>query len=156
MLSDHARKQKARQDTHDLTGSEKGGSDEDNDNQKQSARTSPTLRSNKKVEDRTQSPAEHRAVLTETEGQLVRAERQVRAISKTKVADTFLEGQVCTWTKETLWKMCKFIMNYQTMHKVMHKASKHFKVPAPEQEHWVSSYAHIVRDELNQKRNVCS
>jgi hypothetical protein len=76
----------------------------------------------------------------------------VRAISgRTRVADTFLEGQVRTWTKETLWKMCKFITNDQAMHKVMHKASKHFKVPALEQEHWMPSYAHIVRHGLNQK-----
>jgi hypothetical protein len=90
-------------------------------------------------------------VLIKTEGQLERAERQVHAISKTRVADMFLEGQVRTWTKETLWKMCKFITN-QTMHKVMHKASKHFKVPASEQEHWK---AHIVRDGLKQKQNAC-
>jgi hypothetical protein len=87
------------------------------------------------VGDGTQSPAKLRAVLIKTEGQLERAGRQVHTISKTRVADTFLEGQVRTWTKETLWKMCKFITNDQTMHKVMHKASKHFKVPASEQEH---------------------
>ncbi len=158
-MSDHARNQKGRQDTDDSTKSEKGESDEDKDNRKQSARTSPTIESNRQqnqVEDTAQSPAELRAVLIETEGQLVRAERQVRAISKTRVADTFLEGQVRTWTKETLWKMCKFITNDQTMHKVMHKASKHFKVPALEKEHWMSSYTHIVRDGLNQKRNACS
>jgi hypothetical protein len=33
-MSDHARKQKARQDTNDLTGSEKGESDKDNNNRK--------------------------------------------------------------------------------------------------------------------------
>jgi hypothetical protein len=38
----------------------------------------------------------------------------------------------------------------------MQKASKHFKVPALEQECWMSSFAHIVRDGLNQKRNACS
>jgi hypothetical protein len=108
------------------------------------------------VEDRTQSPAKLQAVLIKTEGHLVRAERQVRAISKTRVADTFLEGQVRAWTKEMLWKMCTFITNGKTTHKVMHKASKHFKVPASEQEHWMSSYALIVRDGLNQKRNACS
>jgi hypothetical protein len=117
------------------------------------------LKTNKQqniVGDVTQSPAELWAMLVETEGQLERAERQVRAINKTRVTDTFLEGQVRTWTKETLWKMCKFITNDQTMHKVMHKkASKHVKVPALEQEHWKASYAHIVRDGLNQKRNVC-
>jgi transposase-like protein len=107
-------------------------------------------------DDKTQSPAVLWAVLIETEAQFVRAERQVRAISKTSVADTFLEVKVRAWTKETLWKMCKFITNDKTMHKVMRKASKHFKVPDLEQEHWMSSYAHIVRDGLNQKRNACS
>jgi hypothetical protein len=159
-VPDHEKKQKAaRPDTDDSTGSEKGDSDEDYENRKRSATTSPTLKTNKQqniVGDVTQSPAELRAVLIETEGQLERAERQVRAISKTRVTDTFLEGQVRTWTKETLWKMCKFITNDQTMHKVMHKASKHFKVPASEQEHWKASYTHIVRDGLNQKRNACS
>jgi hypothetical protein len=117
------------------------------------------LKTNKQqniVGDRTQSPAELWAVLIETEGQLERAERQVRAISKTRAADTFLEGQVRTWTKETLWKMCKFITNGQTMHNVMHKASKHFKVPPLEQQHWKASFAHIMRDGLNQKQNACS
>jgi hypothetical protein len=158
-VPDHEKKQKAaRTDTDDSTGSEKGDSDEDYENRKGSATTSPTLKTNKQqniVGDGTQSPAKLWAVLIETEGQLERAERQVRAISKTRVADTVLEGQVRTWTKETLWKMCKFITNDQTMHKVMHKASKHFKVPASEQEHWKASYAHIVRDGLNQKRNAC-
>jgi hypothetical protein len=159
-MPDHERKQKAaRQDADDSTGSEKGDSDRDNESRERSATTSPTLKSNKQqniVGDRTQSPADLRAVLIERDEQLERAERQVRAISKTRVADTFLEGQVRTWTKETLWKMCKFITNDQTMHKVMHKrTSKHFKVPALVQEHWKASYAHIVRDGLNQKRNAC-
>jgi hypothetical protein len=159
-MPDHEEKQKAaRPDTDDSTGSKKGDSDEYYKNQKQSATRSPTLKTNKQqniVGDRTQSPAELRAVLIKTEGQLERAEQQVCAISKTRVANTFLEGRVRTWTKETLWKMCKFITNDQTIHKVMHKASKHFKVPASEQEHWRASYAHIVRDGLNQKRNACS
>jgi hypothetical protein len=152
-MPDHETKQKAaRPDTNDLTGSKKGDSNENYKNRKRSATTSHTLKTNKQqniVGDRTQSPAELWAVLIETEGQSERAERQVRArISKTRVADTILEGQVRTWTRETLWKMCKFIPNDRTMHKVMHKASKHFKVPALEQEHWKASYAHIVRDEL--------
>jgi hypothetical protein len=105
-VPDHEKRQKAAgQDTDDSTGSEKGDSDEDYENQKQSVTTLPTLKTNKQqniVEDGTQSPAKLRAVLIEREGQLERAERQVRAISKTRVADTFLEGQVRTWTKETL------------------------------------------------------
>jgi hypothetical protein len=72
-------------------------------------------------------------VLIKTEEQLVRTEGQVCAISKTRItADTILEAQVRTWTKETLWKMSKFISNDQTMQQVMQKASKHFKVPALE------------------------
>jgi hypothetical protein len=102
-------------------------------------------------EDIAQLPAELRAVLIKTKEQLVRAEHQVHAISKTSITDTFLEGQVRTWTKERLWKMCKFITNDQTMHQVMQKASKHFKVSALDQEHWMLSFAPIVRDGLNQK-----
>jgi hypothetical protein len=55
--------------------------------------------------------------------------------------------------------MCKYITNDQEMHQeVMQKASEHFKVLQPwlEQERWMSSFAHIVRDGLNQKRNACS
>ena len=97
------------------------------------------------------------AMLIKTEERVHQAEQQVRTISRTtRITDSFLEGQVLTWTKETLWKMCKFITNDQTMHQVMQKASKHFKVPAFEQEHWMASYSHIVRDGLNQKRNACS
>jgi hypothetical protein len=56
-MSDHARKQKARQDTDGSSGSEKGDSDKDNNNRKQSPTTSPTLKSSKqqqKMVDRTQ------------------------------------------------------------------------------------------------------
>ena len=95
-------------------------------------------------------------MLIKTKERLVRAEHQVRAISKTRITDTFLEGQVRTWTKETLWKMWKFITNDQMMHQVMQKAGKHFKVPVLDQEHWMLSFAHIVGDGLNQKRNACS
>jgi hypothetical protein len=52
-------------------------------------------------EDIAQSPVELRAVLIKTKERLVRAEHQVRAISKTRITDTFLEGQVRTWTKKT-------------------------------------------------------
>jgi hypothetical protein len=97
-----------------------------------------------------------RATLIDREERLQRAERQVRTISKTRLADTFFEGQVRSWTKETLWKMCKFITDEQTMRQVMKKASKHFKVPAEEQEDWMATYSHVVRDGLNQKRNACS
>jgi hypothetical protein len=69
-------------------------------------------------EDITQSPAKLQAVLIKTEEQLVRTEGQVRAISKTRItADTILEAQVRTWTKETLWKMSKFISKIRQCNK---------------------------------------
>jgi hypothetical protein len=181
MLSKCVKTPKARAETNAETYSENSDrepSDQDDDQQKSAAvaRTSPRRLllstvlaaredDNSKEEDLeeepphqediAQSPAKLRAVLIKTEEQLVRAEYQVRTISKTRITDTFLEGQVRTWTKETLWKMWKFITNNQTMHQVMQKASKHFKVPALELEPWMSSFAHIIRDGLNQKRNAC-
>jgi hypothetical protein len=69
-VPDHEKRQKAGgQDTDDSNGSEKGDSDEDYENRKRSATTSPTLKTNKQqniVGDVTQSPAELRAVLIET------------------------------------------------------------------------------------------
>jgi hypothetical protein len=48
-VPDHEKKQKAaRPDTDDSSGSEKGDSDEDYENRKRSATTSPTLVFNKK------------------------------------------------------------------------------------------------------------
>ena len=103
-----------------------------------------------------QPEAELRAALLRSEERVARAERQVRAISKVRLTDTFIEGQVRTWAKETLWKMCKFVTNEKTMNLVMIKASKHFQVPEADEQHWRSTFAHIVRDGLNQKRNACS
>jgi hypothetical protein len=102
------------------------------------------------------SPAELRVALADTAKCLQCAEKQVRAISRMRIADSFQEGQVQSWTKENLWKQVKFITNHLTMNKIMTKVAKHFKVPDEEREHWMSTYAHIVRDGLNQKRKVCS
>jgi hypothetical protein len=41
------------------------------------------------------------------------------------------------------------------MNQVMKKAAQHFKAPTIEQKHWMSTFAHVVQDGLNQKRNVC-
>ena len=97
-----------------------------------------------------------RATLATTAAWLLQAEKQVRVISKTKLADSVLEGQVQKWTNETLWKRLKFIANDVIMTKVMQKAAKHFNVTKEEEGHWMSTYAHIVRDALNQKRNAFS
>ena len=96
------------------------------------------------------------AALDRTTARLRQAEKQVRVISKTKLADVFQEGRVRSWSKEILWKQLKFITNDAIMNQAMRKAAKHFKVPEEEKGHWMSTYAHIVRDGLNQKRNACS
>ena len=103
-----------------------------------------------------QAPEDLMTALIEAEERATRAERQVRAISKIRIADTFQEGQVRTWAKETLWKMCKFITNEKTMNQVMAKASKHFQITGAEKQQWMATFAHIVRDGLNQKRNACT
>jgi hypothetical protein len=97
---------------------------------------------------------ELRAALIESEAGRSRAEQQVRSISRVQLADDFLIGQVRTWSKEVLWKQCKFITNHNTMNKVMSKAAKKFKVSDEQKDHWMATYAHTVRDGLNQKRNA--
>jgi hypothetical protein len=67
------------------------------------------------------SPAELHVALADTAEPLQQAEKQVRAISRTHIADSFQEGQVRSWTKETLWKQVKFITNNLTMNKIMIK-----------------------------------
>ena len=96
------------------------------------------------------------AALDRTTARLRQAEKQVRVISKTKLADSFQESRVRSWSKETLWKQLKFITNDTIMNQAMRKAAKYFKVNEEEKGHWMSTYAHVVRDGLNQKRNACS
>ncbi len=96
-------------------------------------------------EEASPSPSELCVALADTAKRLECAEKQVRAISRTRIADSFQEGQVWSWTKENLWKQVKFITNDRTMNKIMTKAAKHFKVPDEEREHWMSTFAHIVR-----------
>ena len=50
------------------------------------------------------SPAELRVALANTAKRLECAEKQVRAISRMRIADSFQEGHVQSWTKENLWK----------------------------------------------------
>jgi hypothetical protein len=99
---------------------------------------------------------ELRQTLTVTTHRLKQAEKQMRAISKTRIADDYLCGQVRNWTKGTLWKLAKFITNDSLMAKVMEKASRHFQVSDDARDHWMATYAHVVRDGLNQKRNACA
>jgi hypothetical protein len=83
-----------------------------------------------------------RAALIKREAGRNWAEQQVPTISRVKLADDFLIGQVRTWSKEVLWKQCKFITNHKTMNKVMTKSAKKFKVRDEEKDHWMATYAH--------------
>ncbi len=89
--------QTTKHDTDDATCTEKEDSDEDDDYQKPSPAMTTPKRDNleeeeEELEETAQSTAEVRAVLIETTGRLDRAERQARAISKTRIAYTFLDG----------------------------------------------------------------
>jgi hypothetical protein len=53
--------------------------------------------------------------------------------------------------RKTFAKQVKFITNDRTMNKIMTKAAKHFKVPDEEREHWMSTFAHIVRKPKTQR-----
>jgi hypothetical protein len=69
------------------------------------------------------SPTELRVAFADTAKCLQHVKKQVGAISRTRIANSFQEGQV-SWTKENLWKQVKFITNDLTMNKIMTKAAK--------------------------------
>ena len=59
--------------------------------------------------------------------------------------------------KESLWKKCKFITCSKTMDNCMEKVADHFNIAAGTgRDHWKSTYAHAVRDALNNRRNNTS
>jgi predicted transposase YbfD/YdcC len=96
---------------------------------------------------------QYQVVLADYQDRLLRAERQVRAISKTHLADKFMENEVRKYVKESLWKRCKFITSAETMELCMNAVANHFSVATEKREHWKSTYAHSVRDALNNRRN---
>ena len=85
--------------------------------------------------------------------QLLRAERQLRAVSKSALADRFLENEVTKYVKERLWKHCKFITCRETMAECMNEVSAQFAIEDGKREHWKSTYEHAVRDALNNRRS---
>jgi predicted transposase YbfD/YdcC len=105
------------------------------------------------VEEEEMTVQQYQIVLADYQDRLLRAERQVRAISKTHLADKFMENEVRKYVKESLWKRCKFITSAETMEHCMNEVANHFAVAAEKREHWKSTYAHSVRDALNNRRN---
>jgi hypothetical protein len=96
---------------------------------------------------------QYQLVIADYQDRLLRAERQIRAISKTHLADKFMENEVRKYVKESLWKRCKFITSAETMEHCMNEVAHHFSIAAEKREHWKSTYAHSVRDALNNRRN---
>ncbi len=80
----------------------------------------------------------------------------MRAISKTNLADKFMENEVRKYVKESLWKQCKFITCPETMGDCMAEVASQFAIPVEKREHWKTTYAHAVRDALNNRRNNTS
>jgi hypothetical protein len=68
---------------------------------------------------RTSTVKLYQAIIKNYQVQLLHAERQVKAISKTNIADKFLENKVRKYVKESLWKDCKFIRCRETMDECM-------------------------------------
>ncbi len=79
---------------------------------------------------------QYKAILRDYKEWLVRAERQVRAISKTSLADRFMENKVRKYVKESLWKRCKFITCTETMSDCMNEVANQFAILEDKREHW--------------------
>ena len=83
------------------------------------------------------------------------AERQLKTIAKTRVINSYQEGEVRQYTKQVLWKKVKFITCDATMVRCMKGAANAFEVVEEEQQDWMSTYSHTVREAINQQRNRC-
>jgi len=99
------------------------------------------------------SVQQYETVIADYKERLVRAERQLRAISKTQLADKFMENEVRKYVKESLWKRCKFITCQETMDDCMDEVAGHFAIDGIKIDHWKNTYAHAVRDAINNRRN---
>jgi hypothetical protein len=99
---------------------------------------------------------QYQSVIADYKERLSRAERQVRAISKSHLADKFMENEVRKYVKESLWKRCKFITCEETMEDCMTEVATQFAISPEKCDHWKSTYAHSVRDALNNRRNNTS
>jgi hypothetical protein len=84
-----------------------------------------------------------------------RAERQLKSIANTRVINSFQEGEVRQYAKQVLWKKVKFITCDGTMVRCMKEAARAFEVTEDEQEDWMSTYSHTIREAINAQRNHC-
>ena len=108
------------------------------------------------VEEAVLTVGQYQTAIADYKDRLWRAERQVWAISKTNLADKFMESEVRKYVKESLWKRCKFITCPETMEDCMAEVASKFAITLDKRDHWKSTYAHAVRDALNNRRNNTS
>ncbi len=82
--------------------------------------------------------------------------RQIRNITKMGGVDKYELMQIRKMVKEDLFKRVKFITTTAMEAKCMKYLSNKLNVPAERQHEWSATYAHCVRDALNNKRNNVS
>jgi hypothetical protein len=82
--------------------------------------------------------------------------RQIRNITKMGGVDKYELMQIWKMVKEDLFKRVKFITTTAMETKCMKYLSNKLNVPAERQHEWSATYAHCVRDVLNNKRNNVS
>jgi hypothetical protein len=99
---------------------------------------------------------QYQAIIQDYKERLLMVEQQVRAISKTSLADRFMENEVREYVKASLWKICKFITCTETMSDCMNEVAAQFAIVGDKREHWKSTYAHAVWDALNNRCNNTS
>jgi hypothetical protein len=109
-------------------------------------KSSPSKKRKKSTLDQTAKKWKERAT---------RAERQLNSIANIWVVNAFQEGEVRQYAKQVLWKKVKFITCDGTMIRCMKGAAQAFEVPESEQEDWMSTYSHVVREGINAQRNHC-
>jgi hypothetical protein len=82
--------------------------------------------------------------------------RQIRNITKMGGVDKYELMQIRKMVKEDLFRRIKFITTTAMEAKCMKYLSNKLNVPAERQHKWSATYAHCVRDALNNKRNNVS
>jgi hypothetical protein len=71
---------------------------------------------------------QYQAIIRNYQAQLKLAERQICVISKTSLANKFLENEERKYVKEGLWKRCKFITCRETMEECMNEVADQFVI----------------------------
>jgi hypothetical protein len=82
--------------------------------------------------------------------------RQIKNITKMGGVDKYEQVQIRKMVKEDLFKRVKFITTTAMEAKCMQYLSNKLNVPTETQREWIATYAHCVRDALNNKRNNVS